>query len=224
MYWTIRAWGNYITSQNIAHGQAFSFTEIEQIMNLDYKTEDGTPMVVNLCLVDSGFNADATYDFCAKNTEWALPVKGSSNPMQSHYKFSTVNKTASVAYGMVLVIVDGGKYKDMIASRMRKENGTGSWMVYKGCDREYAEQVTSEHKVNARSGKRTQLMWVPKTSHADNHYLDCEVYAMAAADTLGIRMIHLQDSEEVAPVQQQKQEQHYAPEENWITQNEGKWV
>lgn len=224
MYWTIRAWGNHITSQNIAHGQAFSFNDIEQVMNLQYTTEDGAPVVVNLCLIDSGYNADATYDFCAQNTDWALPVKGSSNPMQSHYKFSTVNKTASMAYGMNLVIVDGGKYKDMIASRMRKENGTGSWMVYKGCDREYAEQVTSEHKVNVKNGRKTVLQWVQKTSHADNHYLDCEVYAMAAADTLGVRMIHLQDSEEVAPVQQPKQEQHYAPEENWINQNEGKWV
>ncbi len=25
LYWSIRAWGNYLTSQNIAHGQAFSF-------------------------------------------------------------------------------------------------------------------------------------------------------------------------------------------------------
>lgn len=129
-----------------------------------------------------------------------------------------------MAYGMNLVIVDGGKYKDMIASRMRKENGTGSWMVYKGCDREYAEQVTAEHKVKVKNGKKITLQWVPKTSHADNHYLDCEVYAMAAADTLGVRMIHLQNSEEVAPAQQPEKEQHYAPEESWISQNEGKWV
>lgn len=221
LYWTIRAFGDHITSQNIAHGQAFSFNDIEQVMNLEYKTESGTPMVVNLCLIDSGYNADATYDFCASNSDWALPVKGSSNPMQSHYKFSTVNKSASRAFGMNLVIVDGGKYKDMIAARMKRENGLGSWMVYQGCDEEYADQVTAEHKVNVRNGKKTTLMWVQKTSHADNHYLDAEVYALAAADTLGVRMIHLQAEEKVAPVQQ---EQHYAPEEQWISQNEGKWI
>jgi phage terminase large subunit GpA-like protein len=32
-------------------------------------------------------------------------------------------------------------------------------------------------------------VWVPKTSHADNHYLDCEVYAAAAADIAGYRAI-----------------------------------
>jgi phage terminase large subunit GpA-like protein len=222
LYWTIRAWGDYITSQNVAHGQAFSFDEIEEVMNLQYTTESGHPMVVDLCLIDSGYNADSTYDFCARNMDWALPVKGSSNPMQSHYKFSTVNKTTSIAHGMNLVLVDGGKYKDMIASRLRKENGTGSWMVYKDCDMEYAKQVTAEHKVSVKSGQHKRLEWVIKTSHADNHYLDCEVYAMAAADTLGVRMLHLQGQKpEVAPVQQTEQ---YTPEENWIAQHEGKWI
>lgn len=41
LYWTIRAWGDFITSQNIAHGQAFSFAEVEQVMNLQYPRQDG---------------------------------------------------------------------------------------------------------------------------------------------------------------------------------------
>ena len=219
IYWTIRAWGDYITSQNISHGQAYSFTEIEQIMNLEYKTQSGETMVVNLCLIDSGYNTDDVYDFCANNSEWALPVKGSSNTMQSHYKFSKVNKVSSQAYGMNLVIVDGGKYKDMIASRMRRQNGEGSWMVYMGCDEEYAEQVTAEHKVLVKNGQKKQLMWVQKTYRADNHYLDAEVYAMAAADTLGVRMMHLQAKEDEVVVQKND-----GVEENWIAQEEGEWV
>ena len=221
LYWTIRAWGDYITSQNIAHGQAYSFADIEQVMNLEYKTPSGAPRVVNLCLIDSGYNADACYDFCANNSDWALPVKGSSNPMQTHFKLSTVNKDTSKAYGMNLIIVDGGKYKDMIAGRMRRKNGRGSWMVYQGCDQEYAEQVTAEHKVNVKSGNKVRQEWVQKTSHADNHYLDAEVYAMAAADTLGVRMLHLQEQQQPPPVQ--KPPPAPTPEENWIRQNEG-WL
>ena len=176
LYWTIRAWGSYLTSQNIAHGQAFSFQEVERVMNLEYQMPDGTPMVVALALIDSGYNADLVYDFCVSNSDWALPSKGSSNPMLSHYKMSTVNKTDSRAFGMNLVLVDTGKYKDMIAGRMKKKNGSGSWMVYAGCDREYAEQVTAEHKVNVKMGNgKVKQEWQLKTSHADNHYLDCEV-------------------------------------------------
>lgn len=222
LYWTIRAWGSYLTSQNIAHGQAFSFQEVERVMNLEYQMPDGTPMVVALALIDSGYNADLVYDFCVSNSDWALPSKGSSNPMLSHYKMSTVNKTDSRAFGMNLVLVDTGKYKDMIAGRMKKKNGSGSWMVYAGCDREYAEQVTAEHKVNVKMGNgKVKQEWQLKTSHADNHYLDCEVYALAAADALGARSLYLNDVKEEPQVKQEKQ---YAPEESWISQHEGNWV
>lgn len=223
LYWSIRAWGNFMTSQNIAHGQAFSFSEIERVMNLQFTRQDGgPPMVVALALVDSGNDADAVYDFCASNSDWALPCKGSSNPMMTHYKLSTVNKTGSRAYGINLVLVDGGKYKDMIASRMKKDTGaSGSWMVYAGCDREYAEQVTAEHKVNVKSnGGKVRQEWVLKSSHADNHYLDTEVYAFAAADVLGVRTLHLDEAEEVTPRQP---EPAPTPEEDWIRQNES-WI
>lgn len=222
LYWTIRAWGSYITSQNIAHGQALSFQDIEQIMNTPYFTEDGEQLIVALCLIDSGYDADSTYDFCALNSDWALPVKGSNNPMLSHFKLSKINKQGSQAYGMNLVLVDGDKYKDMIAGRMKKPNGRGSWMVFEGCDREYAEQVTAEHKVNVKSGNRTVQRWVPKRSHIDNHYLDAEVYALAAADISGVRTLHLQDEAE-AKAKAERPEEAYAPEETWIRQNEN-WI
>ena len=220
VYWTIRAWGNYLTSQNIAHGQALSFAEVERVMNLSYGKEDGSQMVVQLALIDSGDNTDAVYDFCASNSDWALPSKGSSHPMTTHFKLSTVNKTDSRAYGMKLVLIDTGKYKDMIAGRMKKQNGSGSWMVYQGCDMEYAEQVTSEHKVNVRSGNRTSQEWRLKTSHADNHYLDTEVYAMCAADMLGARSLHLEEVE-MEPRTEPKPEPK--PEENWLGTN-GQWL
>ena len=220
VYWTIRAWGDYLTSQNVAHGQALSFEEVTRVMNLEYMTESGTPFVVNLALIDSGDQTDAVYDYCYMNTEWALPVKGASNGQMNHYKISIINRPDSRAHGMRLVLVDGGKYKDMIAGRMRKPNGRGSWMVYEGCDMEYATRVTAEHKINVKSGNKVSQVWVPKSSHADNHYLDTEVYAMAAADILGVRALHLQDVEDI---KKPKQEEPYAPEEAWIKQHEN-WL
>lgn len=220
LYWSIRAWGPYITSQNIAHGQALSFQEIERIMNLPYLKENGDQLVVSLCLIDSGYDADSTYDFCASNLDWAMPVKGSSNPMLSHFKISKINRPESRAHGMTLVLTDGDKYKDMIAARMKKENGKGSWMVYDGCDMDYAEQVTAEHKVNMKSGSRVIQRWVQKQTHNDNHYLDAEVYAMAAADILGVRTLHLEEKKtEEKPAAREQ----YAPEEDWIHGNEN-WM
>ena len=123
---------------------------------------------------------------------------------------------------MTLVLVDGGKYKDMIAGRMQKPNGKGSWMVYEGCDEEYAQQVTAEHKVNVKKNGVVRQEWTPKHSHADNHYLDTEVYALAAADILGVRTLHLQN-EEVPDRQNIPEKVPESKEEQWIKANED-WI
>ena len=222
LYWSIRAWGDFLTSQNIAHGQALSFEEIDRIMNIEYMTEDGEPVVVNLCLIDSGDQTDTVYDFCVFHSDYALPVKGASHAQLSHYKLSKINREGSSAHGMTLVLVDGDKYKDMIAGRMRKPNGRGSWMVYNDCDYEYATQVTNEHKVNVKSGGQVRQIWKPKYSHADNHYLDTEVYAMAAADIMGVRTLHL-GNEEAQGRPNPTVDSDETPEEQWIRKHEN-WI
>lgn len=217
LYWSIRAWGDYLTSQNIAHGQVLSFNDIDNIMNAEYLNENGEPMIVNLCLVDSGDQTDIVYDFCATHSDYALPVKGSSHAQLSNYKLSKINRTDSRAMGTILVLVDSGAYKDMIAGRMQRDNGRGSWMVYSGCDMEYAKQVTAEHKVNVKHGNTVKKVWQLKTSHADNHYLDTEVYNAAAADILGVRQLHLMKEEDVSVPE------YKPPEEQWITENDN-WL
>lgn len=217
LYWSIRAWGDYLTSQNVAHGQALSFDDIDNVMNAQYMNENGEPMIVNLCLVDSGDQTDMVYDFCATHSDYALPVKGSSHAQLSNYKLSKVNRPDSKAMGITLVLVDGGAYKDMIVGRMQRPNGRGSWMVYKGCDMEYATQVTAEHKVSVKRGNTTKQVWQTKTNHADNHYLDTEVYNAAAADILGVRQLHLMNEEDVTVPE------YKLPEEQWIEKNEN-WL
>lgn len=219
-YWTIRAWGDHMTSQNIAHGQYASREEVEDIMNLEFKKEDGTPMIVNLVLIDSGDQTDTVYDICADNSEWALPVKGANKELMTHYKISIVNKANSKANGMRLVTVDGDKYKDMIAARLRRRQGRGAWMVYAGCDEEYAVQVTNEHKVNVKTQNgATKKKWIPKTSRPNNHYLDAEVYCFAAADMMGVRTLHLQEEDN----EPEEKEYNKKEEQEWI-KNKEDWV
>lgn len=225
LYYIIRAWGEYLTSQLVTRGQVTSFRDIERIMNLEYMKPDGTVKLVDLCLIDSGDQTDEVYDFAAMNSEWCLPSKGTSS-MVNYFKLSSVNKTSSKAYGMTLALVDGGKYKDMIAGRMKRENGTGSWMVFDGIDLEYCTQVTAEHKITEKGGGgKLRTRWVQKTSHADNHYLDCEVYGMAAADILGVRSLFLQDNNSApvardpvvnSPPQRQEEEQWIQQDNSWI--------
>ena len=188
-YYTIRAWGTGMTSWNVTHGMAETWDQIEYIMNLPYYDLNGKAFQVNLACIDSGDQTDDVYEFCVINQDWAVPVKGSSSPLLSRYRASVIDKVGSKAIGMILYIVDGAQYKDMISARIQRPNGSGSWMVYKGCDRDYAEQIVSEEKVIERKNGRNISVWKTKTSHADNHYLDCEVYAAAAADLLHVRYL-----------------------------------
>lgn len=220
-YWSVRAWGDYMTSQNIAHGQALSWDDIALVMNTPFQNARGDQFLVALCLVDSGYQADSTYAFCVDNQDWAMAAKGASNPMASHFKISKIDKVDSRAYGLPLVIVDGEKYKDMIAARVKKAPGsTGAWMVYQGCDEDYANQVTAEHKVNVKTGGRIVQRWKTRRSHIDNHYLDCEVYAMAAADIRGVRYLHLEAERPPEPTPKREPS---TPEENWIGTHDN-WI
>jgi phage terminase large subunit GpA-like protein len=188
-YWTIRAWRANMSSYNVAHGQVFTWAEIEDVMNDWYRDENGGKYQVNLCCVDSGDQTDDVYEFCAINREWAVPIKGSSNRMITKYRPSIIDKDG-VSKGMTMLMVDTDYYKDMIFSRIFRDEDNGGWYLHDKCDPEYAEMITAEQKVIDRVHGRLISHWVPKSTGRDNHYFDCEVYAACAADVFGIRTLH----------------------------------
>ena len=96
-------------------------------------------------------------------------------------------------------------------------------MVYNGCDMEYAKQVTAEHKVQIKKGDQLVQVWELKASHMDNHLLDCEVYAFAAADILGVRSMHLVEEQKQEEIKERPPEKKESPEESWIKTNEN-WI
>ena len=218
-YYSIRAWGANYTSQNIRHGEVFDLVDIEKIMNLEYKKASGQGLYIDLCLIDSGFRTDEVYEFCYYNAEWCTACKGSSRyDMYMKYRLSTVNKTNSKAMGMRVVEVNTNRYKDFIAARLRRENATdrmnGSFMVYKNTDKDYAEQLTAEHKVREKKNGQEVQVWKLKKAHIDNHYLDCEVYSCCAADLLNV--IQLQEQPEII------QQEIHSEEKN--NNNNGGWL
>jgi phage terminase large subunit GpA-like protein len=203
LYWTLRAWGPRMTSWNVAHGQALGWSEVEAVMNRPYPREDGGAQIVNLVAVDSGdgMTMDEVYQWVAIHQDWAVPVKGSSHQMMARYRISTVDRPTSQAHGLRLVTVDTDAYKAMISGRLHRENGPGAWMVHADCDREYAEQVTAEHRVRKPRAGREVETWEVKAAGADNHYLDAEVYAAVAADLMQVRYLDdgVQPAAPVAP-------------------------
>lgn len=185
LYYTVRAWGAGFKSQNIMHGQVLHWGELTEVLNGIFTREDGARMQISLAYIDSsdGNTSDEVYDYCSRYRDWVTPIKGSAAPMTQPLSKNLIELPSSKANGMKRVMIDTGLFKDWIAGRMhRAVDAVGAWLVYKDCDLEYAQQVTSEHKVREKMASgRYREKWVPKRSHAANHYLDCEVYAFAAA-------------------------------------------
>jgi phage terminase large subunit GpA-like protein len=189
-YWVIRAWGARWTSQLITRGYSLSFEEVSDIMAMWWQTQDGRHLQVQLAGLDSGNDTAQVEEYYLTATEWALLMKGSSRPLLgSRVRMSSVSRIGSVAIGSPLLIVDTNKIKDFISDRMQKENGRGAWMIFKDCDHVYANMILSEQKIKEKRGKFEVEVWTPKVKDAPNHYLDCEVYAAAAADVLNVRLL-----------------------------------
>lgn len=226
IYYTVRAWLNDMTNYNAVHGKVDSFRELEIVMNQEFYTATGEKYLIDLCCLDSGDQTDDVYEFCYYNSEWCVPVKGSSTKIYSKYNMSKIDKENSLANGMKLIIIDTDFYKDMIAARVhRKTENGGGFFVYADCDAEYAEQIASEHKVveKNKSGKIIER-WKPKKSNVDNHYLDCEVYAYCAADICGIRAIDAERHNQSEQLQEEPQEEKTNPWIKKISLNNGSWL
>lgn len=226
-YYTIRAWGAGLTSWNIAHGVLDTWDDVEKIMSIPYLDKNDRPFHVNLCAIDSGDQTDDVYDFIALNPDWAIPIKGSSRPILQKYRISTIDKDGSRANGMRLYLVDGSQYKDMIAGRVQRPNGKGSWMVASDCDKEYANHICSEEKVKEKSNGQEIYVWKPKSKGIANHYLDCEVYAFLAADLLHVRYLQPEDINyrQVSSKFENADNNSNSTNEsgNWI-KNKGSWI
>lgn len=217
--WTVRAWGERLTSWNIAHGRADNWEDIEDILYRQWMCKT-TGEIFNIAKagIDSGYETDDVYAFCTYHQGIAVPTKGSSNPLRARYQISMIDK--GVAAGLQLYIFDPVQYKDFIAGRLAKPVGIGSWMVYAGCDREYADQICAEQQIITKNKKGQEFRtWEKVASHAANHYLDAEVNAALAGDLVHIRYLQKQQAEP----EQEQSNVSIPGAENWINAGEN-WM
>lgn len=218
-WWEVRGFGEYFSSQLVDYGRAETWTELDEILNRQYWSPQGG-RVVRLMALDSGYRTDEVYEFCTKNPNVCIPVKGSSKRLRAPYSVSTIDKENKNKYGgLRLYVVDTSYYKDLIHGRLAKEPGQrGAWTFFDGCPSEYFDHLVAEAKIikrNRQTGEITEE-W-QKLGHAPNHLLDTCVYSTAAAEICGVR--YLQKS---APAEQhalppsQQKVQTFVPQRNWF--------
>ena len=200
-YYEIRAWkfGSEMDSWLVRYGYVESFSALDQVIfESEYKDIDNNAYIVRFGLIDSqGHRTAEVYDWCRKH-RIIKPIRGERRILGAPYKVSHIDTypgtNRKIPGGLQLYRLDTNYYKDMLASKLEiLPADPGAWHLHSEVTEDYAKQMTAEY-VDEKTG-----FWVCP-EHRANHFWDCAVYNLAAADIFGVKFLRKN-------VQQQKVKQ-----------------
>lgn len=227
-YYVLRGWGYEEQSWLVRCGTFEQWDDLVEILfRTDYvKKSTGEVLPVYMTSIDSGYRTDEVYHFVRHWSDRAKAIKGQDELTDGRFyrasKIDINSRTGSVIKnGLVLWNLNTSGYKDRI-NRLVSSTDPVKWHLFSNPPDDYLRQFTSEHKVliRNRSTGRAKEVWQPKRVSIPNHYLDAEVYAVAAADI--IRALRLRREERA--VHQGKDRQHAHSRSDWIRRREGSWI
>lgn len=181
----VKGYGKGLESWLIAHEQIWGdpaqdklWAELQQFLDMKFTHESGREVGIETVAIDSGFEANRVYRFCAMNrVRRVFAVKGSSEMGRDIVgKASFTNQ-----YHVPLFLVGTDSCKEVIYGGLRVQSpGPGYMHFPKWISEEYAIQLTSEVAIRKHiKGKGSIRRW-EKRPGLRNEALDCEVYALAA--------------------------------------------
>jgi phage terminase large subunit GpA-like protein len=202
LWYAVRAFGfdqaaQAMRSHAIDHGFIFGDPEyddvwlaLSRVRDADYLTTDGNARRrVELALCDSGYNpgadryrrpAHVVYEACRRSAWRMLPSKGHAAQKSPAYlsKIETL-PSGRIIPGLRIWHVDTDHFKTAIHASIRRaaEDAAPLWTLHAEADEHYLEQLIAEELLITSAGRR---IWKLR-GRADNHLLDCEVLAHAAA-------------------------------------------
>ncbi len=226
-YYVIRGWGYYEESWLI---RADRVEYWDDIIDCLFKTEyrrvsSAETLNVYMSCIDSGFRTDEVYRFCREWPDKTKAIKGleeiTGGRFYRAHKIDINSRTGAVIPGgLVLWNLNVTQYKDKI-NRLVTSKNPGKWHIFKNPADDYLMQFTSEHKVlirNRTTGKAKEV-WQKKKEAAANHYLDAEVYALAAADIIRALNMRKEDAPRVhQPVTDE------SGRGGWLRKTKGSWI
>lgn len=185
LIYVVRGWGYGMASWLIEFGEVFGETDQPDVWQrlADVLSTEYGGHGIRMSMIDSGFRPDAVYAFC-RGFPTAMPSKGKDTQAKP-VRMSRVDVTfrgVTIKNGVKLWHVDTGWFKSLIHGRIDwPQDQPGAWHLPLDISDEYARQLVAESKITLSSGK---TLW--KRHDRENHALDCEVYAAAAALVLGV--------------------------------------
>jgi phage terminase large subunit GpA-like protein len=196
LYFVVRGWGFHSESWLLDHGFIPGETEYDNVWILLSRVSNQQigDRRIQRVFVDSGYRPDdrhqrpehAVYAFCRRHPGLAYPSKGQAS-QDAPVKASLIETSPSGRMKTTTQLwhLDTDYLKSWIHGRIRWPVGEpGGWHLHQDTDEDYCRQLVSEQLLVKASGRR---VWIVRSR--DNHYLDAEANALAAALTLQVQSL-----------------------------------
>jgi len=196
-YFLVRAWARDYTSWMIHYGKLATWEDIENLLfKTTYPAAGGRQMAIARAAIDTGGSRFGEHTMYEEAVFWIRKngagrgarvwgIQGASWPQPNKIKMSKpYDKTPSgkpIPGGLQILTLDTEQFKDAFFFRLQQavEGRELAAYLHADTDENYFAHITAEEK---RENDKGILQWVKKTSGRRNDWLDCEVYAAAAAD------------------------------------------
>lgn len=193
--YVIRGWGYKMESWLIDAGHLLGNTEQDDIWNAlgEILQRPIEGKYIRRMLVDSGYKPGAgriavnmVYMFCRRFSSYAFPSKGHAQ-QDRPFKSSLIDVSAYgiiIKNGLQLWHIDSDVAKTWVHTRVRWPVGaSGAWHLSADADDDYCKQIVSESRILMPTGV---AKWIVT---GENHFLDCESLAYAAAMMLNFETL-----------------------------------
>jgi phage terminase large subunit GpA-like protein len=197
LVYVVRGWGVRQESWLIEHAELWGETEHHGVWTdlAELLHQPVGDLMIRRTFIDSGFRPGKrdevpehrVYEFCRRFARIAYAAKGFDHRDQplSVKRIDVTPKGKAARYGLDLVRLDSDFFKSWVHQRVRwPDDQPGGWHLPSDTTEAYCRQIVSEGRVKKPSGG---YMWVQRSR--ENHYLDCEAMAYAAAYMLGVHRV-----------------------------------
>ena len=189
-FYRVRAfgWGMEQESWGVREGELDSFEALAQVLwNEQYLDADGNEYHVRLAIMDAmGHRTSQVYDFVRMHPGKIIAAQGVDNRrMIKPLSWTNIDyypgTSKVIPGGIRLLRIDVNHYKNDLAAKLEiNPEDPGAFHLHSEATEEYARHMCAEYLDDEKQ------IWVCPSGKA-NHYWDCEVYAMVAADLLRVR-------------------------------------
>lgn len=185
-YYVIRAWGYGLAMDSwlVRYGFIDSFDGVDTVLwQSRYADMYDKDFIINLALQDSqGHRTGDVYDFVRMHAG-IRPTRGEQR-MSHPWATTPIDRYPDtgnpIPGGVTLYRINTTHWKDKLTDKLQVDPADpGAFNLHSEVGADYFSQMTAEYR------DENGIWQCPK--HRANHYWDCEVLALAAADVAGIK-------------------------------------